>query len=452
MIQELIPVRDAVVSRVCDSKMSFRLSSNTLNSHRYQSPIIMFFFFTFAMAILVCSTASANVITIYGGLNARAISETWGGYPQLNDTITNAVDRLSYKHSQDYYADTKWYQSTELYDHDQSQVISEIINGDMGDNWFYSITAHAETGNDESGHVQLFKIDRSMFDSKTEFITKKNLMPLVANISLKGTGFVTESHPSEVKWMPIYDAGKSVGGYIFVAEEYRQKAVLVIPWNKADENENKPERDIPSNSQLILPKNPISVSNVWLFRRDGFVYVVSLGNNQGIGEVRRATPGDLFSYFGATDGRVTGILNTEALRYVHTFQTCGGWSFAANSMVIQDAEGEWYIVKEYGTRDSSGEVKENFVAVYHILFNGGEVILDCDRGEVINKSFSRIPFTFWGTCLLSDWGYCAPNAEGASGFRVTRNGDLTFLEGASFSYLPTLSSNWKSWMREVRSK
>ncbi|WP_077341857.1 hypothetical protein [Pseudocolwellia agarivorans] len=338
--------------------------------------------------------------------------------PKLNKTIGNVLNSLG-NSCQNFKADTESDHALEIGDHHQSFELSH----QWSDGTHTAFIDHSETGNNDYGQILAFTMGTNMFDSSNDIVNSDKTM------SLRDKLLITEQHPSGMAWLPAPRNSGRDRGYLFIASE----------------NENKVRVRGFSRTQNLgqtgtITQNELNqITDVWLAQRGNYTWLMLHNMNADKGVAYKALTSDLFQYNTSDEGNID--LNAFQINnnYRTPSDTGCGKSIGQNAQLVQDSSNKWYVVHSYtGGTVCGSNIGSNHVKAYQANFNSNGTF------TVSTNNTPAAQATIGNASGPTDKG-----ADGASGFRVTKDGRLVAYLGAQYAYSSFF--NWKSSVRECRS-
>jgi len=337
--------------------------------------------------------------------------------PKLNNTIGNVLNSLG-NSCQNFKADTENDHALEIGDHHQSFELSHR----WSDGSHTAFIAHSETGNNEYGQILAFTMGSNMFDSNNDIVNADKTMPL------RNKNRITEQHPSGMAWLPAPSNTGIDRGYLFIASENQRKVRV---------------REVSRTEDLgeigVIDQNNLNkITDVWLAQNGNYTWLMLHHMGQDKGTAYKALTHDLFQYGTSAEGDINLNAFQESNMYSTPSNTGCNQSIGQNAQLVQDSTNKWYVVHSYtGGTICGTNIGANHVKAYSANFNN-------DKFSFSTNSNPTASTTIGNTVGPTDKG-----ADGASGFRVTKNGRLVGYFGAQYAYSSFF--NWKSRVRECRS-
>ena len=367
------------------------------------------------MSMCVSHSTVGNIIPAWAGINSSITSDNYF-QSKLNDTVENVVNNLE-NTCQNYLADTNASHQTEPLDHHQSQEVSHRwSNGDH--TVFISHSEHDE------GEIIWFNMGANMYSEDDDIVNKHKTM------AQKGLEQISETHPSGMAWIPAPTKTGRDRGYLFIASE-EEGTVRIREFNKDHGHES---------IGTFVPIGVEDITDVWVLKRDYNTWVIVHDMNNAHGAAYRASTYELFQY-GTVD---EGNININALKYVNQYDspkwTGCSKSLGQNAQVVQDSENSWYVVHSFTDSSACGDgLGNNVVKAYPASFDNEQFLVSTESTEAHEEE--------WVGYSAS---YDSRSADGASGFRVNKDGRLLAYFGAQFAHLSG-GANYKTRLEECRS-
>ncbi len=177
-----------------------------------------------------------------------------------------------------------------------------------------------------------------------------------------------EQHPSAITFLP--DVNHSDAGYLFVAEEYDVKRVVVYFW--------QPGQDLQPIGDLTgaTPKP----SHVLVDKVDDYYWVVILDDTNKVASAFKGYYRDVFPR------STPGGFNVFAFQPVQNFSF--SVELGSQAQLVRDGVGNWYVLGYYSPDDDG--MGQDYVEVFPIQFFDDGVAMG---GEI---SWGPVPFFFPG--------------------------------------------------------
>lgn len=336
--------------------------------------------------------------------------------PKLKVTIQQALASLA-QQCQDFTLDTESDHAFELYDHHQSFTLSH----QWQDGSALAFVSHSETGRGDYGQIMAFTVNASDFIPGTDLIGHNR------TFAMRHKQFITEQHPSGIAWLPA-PANRDTG-YLFIASENEQKVRI------HQFSQDGSAIELPALEQTGLAQ----ITDVWLAQQGDYNWLILHNMNAATGLVYRALTTDLFQFGKANEGE----LDIGSFHLINQYQapanTGCGKSLGQNAQLVKDSENRWYLVHTYtGENICGANSGQNIVKAYPAYFHQ-------DGSFNISLNPTPIAQTVVGSSTLPD----GTGADGAAGFRVSKDGRLVIYLGGQYAYLSWF--DWKTRVRECRS-
>ena len=421
------------------------------------------------VAVLVAVTFAASLVAPGGDIvsaaprnasqpavgpvpSAAASDADFARQPAVNSTIAFATSSLADQQVFDVKTTASEFMEAapHTYDHHQASEQTPLFENGQS----LTFLTHAEL--DNVGKLLVFtsgfRSDGKPYADADGVVSGKDQNPSLAStlrLDLQPPLYPkTETHPAGMTWLPA--PKHTQGGYLFVTNEYVNKAVTAFYFDEDGKHYSKVASSVPKCDDGVAEPciHLHGVNDVSVIYKDGTYYVVFFDLNAMTGsgpldfnwEVWSAPAADFIdaTQFPLAPGTAAPptAMDLAALTPVAKGQftptglhPSGVGCNAQQHEIVQDGTGQWYLVSVAGNGSCGTGGGTPYVWTNAVQFGTGGCSTVCISNTTANAhNVGGVPQSVPG----GTWFF--PNAEAAANILVTPSGKLAVFTGAHYDY------------------